>query len=44
MIIRKANSGDIDFVEKIYDKIHQAEENGLTSIGKYWMEKRYLSS
>lgn len=33
MIIRKANSGDIDFVEKIYDKIHLAEENGLTSIG-----------
>lgn len=33
MIIRKANTRDIDFVEKIYDKIHQAEENGLTSIG-----------
>lgn len=33
MIIRKANTRDIDFVVKIYDKIHLAEENGLTSIG-----------
>ncbi|WP_019138236.1 GNAT family N-acetyltransferase [Peptoniphilus timonensis] len=33
MIIRKANTRDIDFVVKIYGKIHLAEEKGLTSIG-----------
>ena len=33
MIIRKANRIDIDFVEKIYEKIHIAEENGFISVG-----------
>lgn len=28
ILIRKANIGDLDAVEKIYDKIHDAEESG----------------
>lgn len=33
MIIRKAIRKDIDFIENIYEKIHQAEENGFISVG-----------
>ena len=33
MIIRKATEKDIDKVEKIYDAIHTAEENGEKTIG-----------
>lgn len=39
MIIRKANENDIDKVEKIYDAIHTAEENGEKTIG--WIRGVY---
>ena len=39
MMIRKANAGDIDAVEKLYDAIHTAEENGKQTIG--WVRGIY---
>ena len=33
MIIRKATSRDIDAIEKIYDRIHEAEDAGKTTTG-----------
>lgn len=39
MIIRKATEKDIDKVEKIYDAIHTAEENGEKTIG--WIRDVY---
>lgn len=39
MEIRKAKSADIDDIEKIYERIHDDEEKGLTSIG--WIRNVY---
>ena len=39
MEIRKAAGADIDAVENIYEKIHDAEEKGLTTIG--WVRGVY---
>lgn len=39
MLIRKATPNDIDAVEKIYDDIHTAEENGIQTIG--WIRGIY---
>ena len=39
MMIRKATASDIDAIEKIYDDIHTAEENGGQSIG--WIRGVY---
>lgn len=39
MEIRKAVGTDIDAVENIYEKIHDAEEKGLTTIG--WVRGVY---
>lgn len=39
MIIRKATSKDIDAVERLYDAIHTAEENGKQTIG--WIRGVY---
>ena len=38
-MIRKAAAPDIDAVEKIYDELHQAEEEGTTTIG--WLRGIY---
>ena len=38
-MIRKAAASDIDAVEKIYDELHQAEEEGATTIG--WLRGIY---
>ena len=38
-MIRKAAASDIDAVEKIYDELHQAEEEGTTTIG--WLRGIY---
>lgn len=38
-MIRKAISSDIDAVVKIYDEIHQAEEDGLVTVG--WIRGVY---
>ena len=39
MIIRKAAASDIDGVERLYDDIHTAEENGKQTIG--WIRGVY---
>lgn len=39
MEIRKAKISDIDDIEKIYEKIHDSEEKGLTTIG--WIRMVY---
>lgn len=39
MIIRKATAKDIDAVERLYDAIHTAEENGKQTIG--WIRGVY---
>lgn len=39
MMIRKATAKDIDAVEKLYDAIHTAEENGKQTIG--WIRGIY---
>lgn len=39
MEIRKATKNDIDCVEKIYENIHDEEEQGLTTIG--WIRNVY---
>ncbi len=39
MMIRKATASDIDAVEKLYDAIHTAEENGKQTIG--WIRGVY---
>ena len=39
MIIRKATIYDIDAVEKLYDDIHTAEEEGKQTIG--WIRGVY---
>ena len=39
MVIRKATPNDIDAVEKLYDAIHTAEENGKQTIG--WIRGIY---
>ena len=39
MIIRKATKNDIDFIEKIYEAIHNEEEKGLATIG--WIRNVY---
>ena len=39
MMIRKATAQDIDAVEKLYDAIHTAEENGKQTIG--WIRGIY---
>ena len=39
MVIRKATQNDIDAVEKLYDAIHTAEENGKQTIG--WIRGIY---
>ena len=39
MLIRKATQNDIDAVEKLYDAIHTAEENGKQTIG--WIRGVY---
>ena len=39
MLIRKATQNDIDAVEKLYDAIHTAEENGKQTIG--WIHSVY---
>ena len=39
MNIREANITDLDAIEKIYDDIHSAEENGLQTIG--WIRGIY---
>lgn len=39
MNIRKANSSDIDSVTAVYEKVHSAEEHGLTSTG--WKRETY---
>ena len=33
MNVRKAQKADIDSIEKIYDRIHDSEEQGLSTIG-----------
>ena len=33
MNVRKAQKADIDGIEKIYDRIHDSEEQGLSTIG-----------
>ncbi len=38
-MIRKAQEADIDSIEKIYDRIHDGEEKGLTTIG--WIRNVY---
>ena len=39
MDIRKAQRSDIDSIEAIYDRIHDSEEQGLTTIG--WIRGVY---
>ena len=39
MNIREANITDLDAIEKIYDDIHSAEENGIQTIG--WIRSIY---
>ena len=39
MEIRKATKNDIDYIEKIYEAIHDEEEKGLTTIG--WIRNTY---
>lgn len=39
MEIRKATKSDIDYIEKIYEAIHEEEEKGLTTIG--WIRNIY---
>ena len=39
MEIRKATQNDIDYIEKIYEAIHDKEEKGLTTIG--WIRNTY---
>ena len=39
MEIREATKNDIDSIEKIYENIHNEEENGLTTIG--WIRNIY---
>ena len=39
MNVRKAQKADIDSIEKIYDRIHDGEEQGLTTIG--WIRGVY---
>ena len=39
MVIRKAAQEDIDAVERLYDAIHTAEENGERTIG--WIRGVY---
>ena len=39
MEVRKAEKRDIDSIEKIYERIHDGEENGLTTIG--WIRNVY---
>ena len=39
MTVRKAQESDIDGIEKIYDRIHDSEEQGLSTIG--WIRGVY---
>ncbi len=39
MIIRKARKSDIDGIEAIYERIHDAEEQGLSTVG--WVRGVY---
>ena len=39
LIFRKANRDDLDAIERIYDRTHDAEEAGLTTIG--WVRGIY---
>ena len=39
MEIRKAQASDLDGIEQIYDHVHDAEENGLLTIG--WIRNVY---
>ena len=39
MIVQKAQKSDIDGIEKIYDRIHDSEEQGLSTIG--WIRGVY---
>ena len=39
MNVSKAKKSDIDSIEKIYDRIHDGEEKGLTTIG--WIRSIY---
>ena len=39
MEIRKAQKSDIDGIEKIYNRIHDAEEKGLSTVG--WIRNVY---
>ena len=39
MNVRKAQKADIDSIEKIYDRIHDSEEQGLSTIG--WIRGVY---
>ena len=39
MEIRKAQKADLDSIEKIYERIHDGEEKGLTTIG--WIRNVY---
>ena len=41
MNVRKAQKADIDSIEKIYDRIHDSEEQGLSTIG--WIRGVYPS-
>lgn len=39
MKVRKATKNDIDYIETIYDRTHDGEEKGLTTIG--WIRNIY---
>ena len=39
MEIRKAQKDDLDGIEKIYDRVHDAEEKGLSTVG--WIRNVY---
>ena len=39
MGVRKAQKTDIDCIEKIYDRVHDAEEKGLSTVG--WIRNVY---
>ena len=39
MNVREAQKADIDRIEKIYDRIHDSEEQGLSTIG--WIRGVY---
>ncbi len=39
MEVRKAQKSDIDSIEQIYDRVHDAEEKGLSTVG--WIRNVY---